>query len=104
VFLGHKTHRNYIINPTALTTVILENLSFRRKSQNLIILWNLKPSYRIYKRPLRDPILSQLNPVRIRTPCTVRFILTLISFLLQIFLLAWNLNTFLPQCSIIPYL
>jgi hypothetical protein len=41
VFLGNKTHRNYIINPTALRTAILENLRFRRKSQNLTSLWSL---------------------------------------------------------------
>jgi len=103
-FLGKKTHRNYIIIPTALKTAILENLSFRRKSQNLINLWNPISSYRIYNSPLPDPILSQSNPVRIRTPCTVRFILTLISFLLQVFLLVWNLITFLPQCIIHPNL
>ena len=36
VFLGHKTHRNCVINPTVLRTAILENLSFRRKSQKSI--------------------------------------------------------------------
>jgi len=69
VFLGHKTHSNYIINPTALKRAILENLSFRRKSQTIVNLWNPKPGYRIYKSPLRNPILSLLNPLRIRTLC-----------------------------------
>jgi hypothetical protein len=83
VFLGHKTHRNYVINPSALRTTILENLRFRRKSQNLCNLWNSKPHYRIYHNPLWGPILSQLNPVHICKPCSLRFILTSISLLFR---------------------
>jgi hypothetical protein len=64
---------------TPCSRIFIEKIVSRSASQIIRNLWNPKVLYRFHKSPSLDPVLSQINPFHIITPCSVRLNIVLAS-------------------------